>query len=148
MANRPSYHFLLEPTVFPLACHSCKWYVPFPTGTYRLSTGMPLMSYGICQFILAPTVFPLACRSCKTVSTRDVHFWQKYYSIFAQKYSNNIRKSVNQEPPTQARTQAPRIHAHTMTQGEAIMICMKSICSFQQLHHQHLKVPWHENLTL
>ena len=35
------------------------------------------------------------------------------------------------------RTHAPRIHAHTMTQGEAFMICMKSICLFQQLRHQH-----------
>ena len=23
-------------------------------------------------------------------SNRDVHFWQKYYSIFVEKYSNNI----------------------------------------------------------
>ena len=35
------------------------------------------------------------------------------------------------------RTHAPRIHAHTMTQGEAFMICLKSICLFQQLCHQH-----------
>jgi hypothetical protein len=25
-------------------------------------------------------------------SNRDVHFWQKYYPKFAEKYSNNIRK--------------------------------------------------------
>ena len=48
-------------------------------------------------------------------SNRDVHSWQKYYSIFAEKYLNNIRKSVNQEAPMHAQTQAPRIHAHTMT---------------------------------
>ena len=36
-----------------------------------------------------------------------------------------------------SRKHAPRIHAHTMTQGEAFMICTKSICLFQQLRHQH-----------
>ena len=54
------------------------------------------------------------------IYTRDVHFWQKYYSIFADKNSNIIRKSVNQE--THARTRAHmhehRRHAHTMTQEE------------------------------
>ena len=40
------------------------------------------------------------------IATGDVHFWHKYYSIFAEKYSYNIRKSVNQEP---------RTHAHTTT---------------------------------
>ena len=32
---------------------------------------------------------------------RDVHFWQKYYSIFAEKYSND--NNNNQEPPTHTR---------------------------------------------
>ena len=43
-------------------------------------------------------------------SNRDVHFWQNYHSIFAEKYSNNIRKSVNQEPPTKARTHLGYTH--------------------------------------
>ena len=37
-----------------------------------------------------------------------------------------------------ARTQTLTSYTrHTMTQGEAFMICMKSICLFQQLRHQH-----------
>ena len=31
----------------------------------------------------------------------------------------------------------PRTLARTMTQGAAFMICMKSICLFHQLRHQH-----------
>ena len=41
---------------------------------------------------------------CRLVEIRDVHFWQKYYSIFAEKYSNNIRKSVNQVLRSHKRT--------------------------------------------
>ena len=48
--------------------------------------------------------------------------------IFGKNNLNSIRKSLNQEPP---------MHAHAMTQEEAFMICMKSICLFQQLRHQH-----------
>ena len=54
-------------------------------------------------------------------SNRNVHFWQNYYSIFE-----------NQDPPP-THTPATRIHTHTMTEREAFMICMKSICLFQQL---------------
>ena len=46
-------------------------------------------------------------------SNRDVHFWQKYYSIFAETYSNNIQKTLNREPPTHAHTSDTRTHNDT-----------------------------------
>ena len=47
-------------------------------------------------------------------SNRDEDFWQKYDSVFAEKYSNNIRKSVNQEPPlTHTHAHTHLVYAHT-----------------------------------
>ena len=40
---------------------------------------------------------------------------KKYYTIFAEKYSNNIQKTVNQEPPRHAHTQLGYTHAHNDT---------------------------------
>ena len=41
-------------------------------------------------------------------TTRDGHFWQKYYTVLADNSLNIIQKSANQEPHagTHARTQA------------------------------------------
>ena len=48
-------------------------------------------------------------------TTRDGHFWQKYYSIFADKSLNIIRKSVNQEPHARTHTHTNIVDTHTQT---------------------------------
>ena len=59
---------------------------------------------------------------------------KKYYSIVSDSIQIIFENRSIKNPP---RTHAPQIHAHTMTQGAAFMICVKSICLFQQLRHQH-----------
>ena len=94
-------------------------------------SGIPWNMYNKSHYQLLP---PGLKKILGETLNRDVHFWQKYYSILAEKYSHNIRKLVNQEPPTHARTSDTRKQWHRVG---AFMICMKSICLFQQLRHQH-----------
>jgi hypothetical protein len=76
-------------------------------------------------------------RNKKTLTVKN----QNYTGInwgcaFLAKILFNIRIITSKIGQSRS-PQAPRKHAHTMTQGEAFMICMKSICLLQPLRHQH-----------